>query len=145
MWNLWFGYRGAMRALLVVVLLSSLAFAQKAKRPIAEVLAELSDKNPEVRRHAAWELKEYGDSPERLDPLEKLATSDPDAHVRSVALSVLGPHEVGKAARWRKLYLTILSSDTDEQVRKTAAMHLSPAEPAAVNVLLGIFEKESSG
>lgn len=131
---------------LVTLLLASLAGAQAPqKRPIADVIAELSDKAPEVRSKAAYALGKYTDDPSRLAPLEKAATSDAVATVRANALSSLSPRDVdAKEARWRKLYFTVLTSDSDENVRQIAAMYLTPADPAHVNVLVGIHDKEKS-
>jgi hypothetical protein len=135
--------------LVAVVLwcITSLAFAQTPppKRPIAEVIAELSDKSPEVRSKAAWTLgRHYADSPERLDPLEKAATSDPDATVRSNALSALDLKELGKTPRWTKVFFKILTTDENESVREIALMRLSPVEPANVNALIAAHDNEKS-
>ncbi|HEY5938976.1 MAG TPA: HEAT repeat domain-containing protein [Kofleriaceae bacterium] len=131
---------------LVLMFLTSLAVAQTpAKRPIADVIAELSDKSPDVRSKAAYALGKYTDDPARLTPLEKAATSDPVATVRANAMSSLSPRDVdAKEARWRKLYFTVLTGDADENVRKIGAMFLTPADPAHVNVLVGIHDKEKS-
>jgi HEAT repeat protein len=135
--------------LVAVVLwcITSLAFAQTPppKRPIAEVIAELSNKDPEVRSKAAWTLgHDYPDSPERLDPLEKAATSDPDATVRSNALGALDLKELGKTPRWTKVFLKILTTDANENVRGMALMRLSPVEPSNVEALIAAHEKETA-
>jgi hypothetical protein len=138
-------HRRMFRTVVVLMLLASLAVAQTPPtRPIADVIAELSDKSPQVRSKAAWALGKYTDNPARLDPLEKTVTSDPDATVRANALSSLSPRDVPKEARWRKLYFTILTGDADENVRTIGAMHLTPADPAHVNVLVGIHDKDKS-
>jgi HEAT repeat protein len=130
-----------------VLLFGSIAIAQTPapKRPIAEVIAELSDKSAEVRSKAAWTLsRQYADSPERLDPLAKAATSDPDANVRSSALAALDPKTLGSSPRWTKLYLQILTHDTEETVRKLAALRLTPADASTADALLAAWSKETA-
>jgi HEAT repeat protein len=136
-----------MRTFVVVVLalFTSVATAQPAKAPIADVIAKLSDNDPKVRSQAAWSLgRHYADDPARLDPLEKVASSDPVAVVRSNALGALDPKDIGKSPRWTKLFLKILTTDSEPEVRVLAAMRLTPAEPATFDAMIAALDKETA-
>ena len=90
--------RGSTLTVVVLLLSTAIAAAQApAKPPIADVISQLSDKDPQARSKAAYALGKYTDDSSRLDPLEKGATTDPDATVRANALSSLSPRDVPRA------------------------------------------------
>lgn len=133
-----------MRSLLValVLLFASSAVAQTDKKPIAEVIAKLSDPDPSVRSNAAWTLgRRYADDPARLDALEK-AVSDSEGVVRANALGALGPKEVGAGARWQKLYLRVVADDADRNLREMAARFLTPADASTFGPLKTALQRE---
>ena len=135
-----------MRNLIVVLVLlfASSAGAQTPDRkPIAEVIAKLSDTDPSVRSNAAWTLgRRYADDAARLEPLEKAAASDPEAVVRANALGALSPTEVGTAPRWQKLYLKVVAGDSDRNLREMAARFLTPADASTFAALTTALERE---
>src|SRR6188768_2825682 len=83
---------------IVVVCLTVLVGTAHAAPTAKELIAKLSDPSATERGRAAQQLGYLGKSaPERVDPLEKLATSDPDPTVRLRALEALSPQYIDLA------------------------------------------------
>lgn len=93
-----------------------------------ELIEKLSSKSAEERGRAAQQLGYLGKhAPERLDVLEKVATTDPDPTVRLRALEGLSPQYIDVTGpRWTALRVKMMK-DADKKVRYEAVRQLRPA------------------
>jgi HEAT repeat protein len=112
---------------------------------VDDLIAQLGDKSPDVRRKAAGKLGMMVREDRRLDPLEKLVTGDPDPKVRLEAFAALRPGliGIGTAPRWKKLRVKVLLNDADVAMRRSAANDLRPAEPDTFDAQLAALKKET--